>query len=255
MQQLQQKKPLQLSRIESVKDPEVNRALFTLYGNLIRPLSAIEETMDRIKGTKETIASTEGDVTYPLSDAITCGIAMFPKSFPAVFVCLFILAHFIPAVDDLGILGALIFSAIAAAVGGSALLYMTGKSSTASKNRERREAHKRAVDRLSELEERLTGQIAQIQDVICFVPPKYRFSDALNYFVESYVNSRVDDLKEAVNAYDTFYFRSLTADMQRKLLEQEQENAARLDLISYNQLCTMQQLDRIRSDIWLSSIF
>lgn len=41
--------------------------------------------------------------------------------------------------------------------------------------------------------------------MICFVPPEYRFSDAMRYFVESYQNSRVDDLKEAVSYIVDFY--------------------------------------------------
>ena len=43
----------------------------------------------------------------------------------------------------------------------------------------------------------------QLIPLIMYVPPAYRTSDALFYFWESWQNSRIDNLKEAVLAYDT----------------------------------------------------
>ena len=45
--------------------------------------------------------------------------------------------------------------------------------------------------------------IDAIEPLICYCPPKYRSSDALRYFVDSYSNTRVNNLKEAVLEYDT----------------------------------------------------
>lgn len=243
-----------IPRIESVRDPAVNKALFTLYGNLIEPLDKIERTREKIAQAEETAADTQGEEKFSVSEFLSHAVSLFPKMFAIVFIIMFILSQFVEALD-MDILPALRLIAVIAAAASIVFTYVQDAGSLAARNKMRREAYESALHALAELESDLEWQIDQIRDVICFVPPSYRFSDALRYFVESYVNSRVDDLKEAVNAYDTYYFRSQTVQMQQQILEQERKNADALSRIEYAQLCMMEQLDGIRSDIWLSGGF
>lgn len=41
----------------------------------------------------------------------------------------------------------------------------------------------------------------EVKDKLMYVPKKYRYSEAISYFVDLYNSSRVDTLKEAVNTY------------------------------------------------------
>ena len=46
------------------------------------------------------------------------------------------------------------------------------------------------------------AKLKEIAPLIKYCPPAYRTSEALTYFVDSYINSRVSTLKEAVKEYD-----------------------------------------------------
>lgn len=259
------------SRIEAVTDPEVNKELFTLYYNLIGPLTNIEKTAAEISTANQTIAECSGTATYSLADTFANALLKIPKTFIIMTVSLIIfystvinwliedsgfrIPEMLDPVLDPGITEFLIFLAVLSTI----LCFYTEFTHTISavhaENKNRKKAYESALDSLSRLEPDLKQQIFQIRDVIRFVPAKYRSSDALKYFVESYSNSRVDNLKEAVNAYDTHLFRSLTEDVQQQILGQLEQNNKLLQDISYQQLVSMQQLEAIQGDIWLSSIF
>ncbi|MCM1259251.1 MAG: hypothetical protein NC307_15600 [Roseburia sp.] len=251
MQEIQQQQGSGLARIESVQDPEVNRALFTIYSNLIEPVAQIERTHSEILDTQQVIAENEGKIRFSVSDAVRRTIRKWPLMAVVVFVILYILSC-LEAVADMTVSMGLINAAVGAMILSAAWAFGTEAVSTASRERKRKEIYDYAVDALPKLEDSLQRQVSQIREVILFVPPKYRFSEALRYFVESYSNSRIDNLKEAVNSFDTYYFRSQSLQMQREILEIQQENSLLLQAIAYNQLCMMGQLDGIQRDIWLS---
>lgn len=271
MQQIQAKRQTFLSRVETVTDPEVNKALFTLYHNLVGPLTNIEKTAAEISAANQTIAECSGTVTYSLSDTAANALKKIPKTFIIMTVSLslfystainwliedsgFKMPEILEPVLDPGITEALVCIAVLSVI----LCFFTEFTHTSAavhaENKCRKEAYGRALDSLSRLEPDLKQQILKIKDVIQFVPAKYRCSDALKYFVESYSNSRVDNLKEAVNAYDTYHFRSLAVNAQQQILEQLKQNAELLQDISYQQLVSTQQLEFIQRDIWLSSTF
>lgn len=243
-----------IPRIEPVKDPAVNKALFTLYGNLIEPMAGIEKTREEIMRAEEMAAGAKGEETLSMSDVFSHAVSLFPKMYVFVFVVIVILSQFIDALN-IRISQALCLVAVITVLLSPVMAYIKVAGSVAARNKSRRKRYDEALCALAELEPNLEQQIERIRDVICFVPPSYRFSDALRYFVESYANSRVDDLKEAVNAYDTHYFRSQTMQMQQEILRQERQNADALSRIAYSQLCIMEQLAGIRGDIWLSGGF
>jgi len=251
MQEIQQQQGGGLARIESVQDPEVNRALFTIYSNLIEPVAQIERTHDEIIDTQRIIAGNERKIKLSASEVIRHAMRMFPLMVVVVFVVLFILASN-GVVADMTISMGFINTAVGAVIVSVAWAFGTEAVSTASCERKRKEIYGRAVDALPKLEDSLQWQVSQIREVIMFVPPKYRFSEALRYFVESYSNSRIDNLKEAVNSFDTYYFRQQTVQLQREIKEMQRRNSELLQAIAYNQLCMMGQLSGIQRDIWLS---
>ena len=248
MDSLQTRSAGRLSRVEAVTDPEVNRTLFEMYNNLINPMANIEKTLDEISETKSTLIANEGDLFISLSDIISHAGHLFPKMFLLVFIVIFTLAHFIESLD-MDILPALAVIAAIAAVLSFVWRYIQDNHSIAAQNKRRKDICNKMTDKLCNLNDSLEDQINRIGNLLQFVPTKYRSSNALSYFVESYQNSRVDNLKEAVNAYDTYYFRKQTVQIQEQILEQEQRNAQVLARIEYNQLCMMDQLDGIRNDI------
>jgi hypothetical protein len=85
--------------------------------------------------------------------------------------------------------------------------------------------------------------ILKIKDYICYVPPAYRTSDALSYFVNSYENTRVGSLKEAVNAYDVY----LNNNEMKMLVHQA---CSELRTIQTLQLQTNEQLQNINASVW-----
>lgn len=252
MQELQQQQGGGLARIEPVQDPEVNRALFTMYNNLIEPLAQIERTHSEIIEAEKTIGRTAQIISFSISDALIHAMKLFPKLAVVIFIVLFAMVKLIEALEDLKTITAFKIIAVVALAVSLIWAFCAEAVSSASRERNRKAIHDRAVDALAKLEDSLKRQVGQISEVIMFVPPKYRFSEALRYFVESYSNSRIDNLKEAVNAFDTYYFRSQTVQMQREMLEKQQENNELMQEIAYNQLCMMGQLGSIQRDIWLS---
>ena len=100
---------------------------------------------------------------------------------------------------------------------------------------------------ITSLQQQIQTTINNIKHAIVFVPPAYRTSDALSYFVKAYHNSRVDNLKEAVNAYEMH----LEAEHTRSLLHQQIEA---LTNIQFQNAIMIDQLDSLRSDVWFSNV-
>lgn len=241
-----------LARIEPVQDPEVNRALFTMYSNLIEPLAQIERTHGEIIETEETIARTEHGTKISMSAVLEKAIKPSIILAIVLFVIQFIMASCIEAFGDLRTVTALIISTVGGLILSLIGAYCVEASHHSAREKRRKKIHEEAVETLVKLEDSLKWQVGRIREVIMFVPPKYRFSEALRYFVESYSNSRVDNLKEAVNAFDTYYFRSQSLQTQNAILQKLDENNELLGMVAYNQLCMMGQLNGIQRDIWLS---
>lgn len=267
MQEIQPKQWTSISRVESVDDSNVNRALFTLYKNLVEPLANIENMIAAISTARKTQEECGTVITYSRPQTAARALRKTPRNFIILTIFMIIIYGTIgnwiienyntpkildpildPPMPEIFVIFAIISLVITLAVE-----FLVISSDVADQNKSRKEAYDKATDIIAQLEPDLKQQMLNIKDAIQFVPPQYRFSEALHYFVDSYINSRVDNLKEAVNAYETHYFRCQTLEIQQQLKEQERKNGELLADIYYQQLVTLQQLDSIRSDIWLSS--
>lgn len=269
MQEIQPKQRTSVPRFESVNDPDVNRALFTLYNNLIEPLTDIENMVAAITSARKTQEKCGTVITYSRSQTAIKALRKSPLVF--IFLTVFMIIFYGTVInwilenyDTPKILDPildppmpeifLVFAIISIIISFVVVFFWTA-SDVAVRNRDRREAYNKATDTISRLEPELKQQVFHIKDAIQFVPPKYRSSASLSYFVEAYSNSQVDNLKEAVNAYETYYFRRQTVEIQQQMLEQVRKNGVLLEGIYFQQLVTMQQLENIQRDIWLSSTF
>ena len=114
----------------------------------------------------------------------------------------------------------------------------------------RKIVNKRAIHKLENNISDATGDrkeiILKIKDYICYVPPAYRTSDAIRYFVNSYENTRVGNLKEAVNAYDVY----LNNNEMKAMINHA---CSELRNIQTLQLMTMDQLANINASVWAAN--
>ncbi len=91
----------------------------------------------------------------------------------------------------------------------------------------------------------LAVKVPALRDVSTLIPPQYRYSDALSFFVEAYSNSKVDNLKEAVNLFDTHSYRKQMLQYQEKIVRE-------LEDVNFNLSMIADKLDSIDTSIWLS---
>ena len=74
---------------------------------------------------------------------------------------------------------------------------------------------KSAKNALVELNQHIPIMIEQLSEPLSFVPPDYRYSEAIEYFYKSFCNHKAETLKEAVILYDNY--------MHQKKMESAQE--------------------------------
>ena len=239
------------TRIESSADPAVNKRLFQIYEVLIPPVRNIEKAVNDIESHKERIKQLENHNFVPKFLDIAIKVVLF-------FVALFVLhpvtdtivywisdmfEGFLGIITELvGLLLSLLVFIIIAFIVSELIHNMLNKALSPQKqpeiNKEKQE--------VAALQQQIQSTVNNIKHAIAFVPPAYRTSDALSFFVRAYHNSRVDNLKEAVNAYEMH----MEAEQTRALLK-EQINI--LQDIQFQNAIMLDELDSLRSDIWLSN--
>lgn len=239
------------TRIESSADPAVNRRLFQIYEVLIPPVRDIENAVKSIESHKERIKQLENHnfvpkfldiaikvvfflaalfVLHPLTDTIVYWISDMFDGFLGIFT------------ELLGLLLSLIIFVIIAFIAGELIHNMINKALSPQKQPEINKEKQEIVA----IQQQIQGTVNNIKHAIAFVPPAYRTSDALSFFVRSYHNSRVDNLKEAVNAFEMH----MEAEHTRSLLK---EQIKVLQDIQFQNAIMLDELDSLRSDIWLSN--
>lgn len=237
----------QIVRIDSVDDPKQNRELFNLYKKLVKPMEALEGLMlvrdrdemallnipDHFKVYGPTVGLT---IFYLVADFLVFVFTMInPKGHDAM-------ASFVEG-RELTTLQAWLIVFAPAIV----LTLVTMLLRTIIKNISNKKKYKYYTEEKNEAERKIGICLQHLTPALQYVPPKYRFSEALEYMADSYANSRVDNLKEAVNLYDTYEFRN-------EMKEGMQLALQRLQNIEYLQEATLNRLSAISADIWLSNM-
>ena len=185
--------------IENSEDINTTKQLFGIFKSLIAPVREIEQLEEEKESlnsrftycqpektvTGNMIAKTIGYCALFLGIGfIIIIITMLSRRFDVVSIFILCLGLLLPI--PLGII-----------VG-----YVLPKKANVETEQQKVNSLKEATERMPQLEEREKQLITMIAPYITFCPPSYRTSDALTYFVDSYVNSRVSTLKEAVREYD-----------------------------------------------------
>lgn len=250
-------------RVEPVDDPKLNSILFSLYKQLINPMCAIEGREEEILIKQAKIQEINGVIYNFFKRLLKLSIPFGIMSF--VFWAFFEDAPpFNTFVDSFAEFSENIFIGLSNIgipeficlivyflifFGGIYLLpipipvmilflrnYVL-KKKISKINRE-----------IKEIENDIEERIALISDVLSFVPPAYRYSEAVTYFVDSYANSRVSNLKEAVNGFDSYKHRQNVENSFNKIQKL-------LTSIAYNQLVQIEQLERINKKIWRTGVW
>lgn len=248
-----------LNRIEPVDDKEVNRALFSMYDSLIEPVKNIEADIDRINQNRNRIENINIRSHHSIIKFIIVYIIIFAlmTAYITVIETGYEKAHdystrlqekYRTWNDYYEVVNPSLYEFTH---GLDAVMYPAYVSVAVVivwyvlERKKDKEKIKVIEDSNKDIESVIARKVRAIEKEISFVPPKYRHSHALEYFVESYENSRINNLLEAVNAYDTFEHRK---NVEGALLA----ICNILQQIAYNQAVEIEQLKGIRRDIWAS---
>lgn len=195
-------------RVESVTDRATNNLLFSMYKDLIEPVEEIERFTVAINHLEESRRGLEASVrvkkwpayTVIVFYCILCMIVSFVLSHIKVFSDLIV-----KTAVGLNIQDAALYLGITLVIPVIIILIVEPLSI----NRVKKSRNKKNKSRIPEVDASLAELVKErndktrtIMDRICYVPPKYRTSRALTSFVTDYGNSKVDNLKEAIDSYD-----------------------------------------------------
>lgn len=221
-------------RIETVNDPRINKALFSLYEQLIEPLKQIEVKISRVNDLQKAIDNNEYYAKHTFSHMMC-----FTKHFFVPLMILNIVIIGMMGKSDNELLGA-IYSPLVyfwdhylyehndldyvlliyLLVVRPALTAIIPKWLTEVViNKKHTTQNKKYQIEIDELMPTINRDVDDISKAVCFVPSNYRYSQALSFFVDAYANSKIDNLKEAVNLYDTNKYRQCMLDYQKRTVE------------------------------------
>lgn len=249
------------TRIEAVDDPKINKALFSIYEKLIEPFKKIEAKVARINNLQGAIEENKEYTKCSFSRILYFSKYIF---IPTLIVNII----FVASLDDDATIGkflplyrlfdymidnhdsmfiellllpyAYVLHPIFVSLIITAIIVIIVNIIHMIQNKK----YQQEIDELIPI---INQETDSISEVACFIPPSYRYSQALDFFVDAYANSKIDNLKEAVNLYDTNEYRQNMLDYQAEMVEWTKT-------IAFAELEQAEQLKNIRNDIWLSEI-
>ena len=254
------------NRIESVEDRETNDRLFTLYGKLVEPLSIIEQKLalidqkQEVYGLRAEYEPLGGKlVTFLfyiawfaiivfINDKLQINILHLPQnstnmSGPEAIKWLLVI-FFTPYV--LARITKIVISIIRMII--EAL--------------EIKELQNHTTKEIEGIKQEISQMITKLTPYLVFVPPAYRNSASMHFFYDSYLNTRVSNLAQAITACDAEIrarrienkiqtgFDSLRAD----IADFRNEVGQRLSSIEYNQGTIITELANVNASVWAANI-
>lgn len=100
--------------------------------------------------------------------------------------------------------------------------------------------------KMEELKRYVNELCTQYEKYIQFVPPSYRYSHALHHFVNSYVNGKVENTKEAMISYDEYMHRLKMETTHKQMINQ-------LEIIQNQQAIILKQQGYIQNQLDVDS--
>ncbi|SHI62379.1 zinc-ribbon domain-containing protein [Butyrivibrio fibrisolvens DSM 3071] len=236
------------NRVESVDNLSLNDCLFTLYNKLISPVKKIEQLTLAIENRQYLIEAEkeyEGEKPSFSEYIVRFFIANFVVAFGGGLIYAIIVTNSsnqeaVDSVAKLLILPAIFFLTIVP------LKNKYRKSSRETKLRYLNHEIPMLENEIKNYEKQRNEIVLAIKDYICYCPPAYRSSSALSYFVDSYSNTRVNNLQEAVRAFDE-YQRS------QNMMNAMKSVCSLLEEIKIQQVRTNEQLASLQASVWAAN--
>jgi len=242
-------------RIESVEDPQLNRALFTLYERLVQPFREVEGLQAEIENKKSNIEKNKLEIKGFLSRfwfalkilailfIVLKFVVFLVACYPLKDTVLFTIAEKYYCITDeiFGYHSDLWFFILIPLI----LAVITSLVPNLLINKKLKNLNAKLQEEIVVLECQLSEKVDALRDVACFVPMDYRNSYALEFFVNAFANSKIDNLKEAVNLSDTQAYRN-------SMLQSQKQMCNMLSQIAFNQLTISSQLDSLKRSVWFS---
>ena len=113
---------------------------------------------------------------------------------------------------------------------------------------------KSAKLQFEQIEEQIQNRIQSVTEHLQFIPPSYRHSDAMKYFSRAYLDGKVDNLKEAMESYDTYLHRLNMERSQKMIVQQQNIMLHKQDQIVMNQIKLSRQVSLDTSLVLLSNL-
>ncbi len=250
------------TRIEAVNDPKVNKILFSLYEKMVEPYRRIEAKISRVNDLQEAIDDNKDYTKCSFSRVIYFSKYLFipliianliivfsnsqndefiTKYFPLSDFFEFVLDKFDSLfLEILSVAYVMVLHPIFVAMIFIGIIVIIVNIIHMIENKK----NQKEIDELTPV---INKEIYDLSEVSCYIPPDYRYSKALDFFVNAYSNSKVDNLKEAVNLFDTNEYRENMLYYQQKLCELQEE-------ILYVELEQLNQLNSLSRDVWFSEV-
>lgn len=247
------------TRIEAVNDPKVNKILFSLYEKMVEPYRRIEAKISRVNDLQMEIDENNESI----KNSICSFFYIFFRSIIPVLILNFIfimVIGFIFGNDTSDKIFHIIYPFYSLVITNETFLtvycYLANPIIFAAVcvglfiiimnlvYNHQNEKNQKEIDELTPV---INKEIYDLSEVSCYIPPDYRYSKALDFFVNAYSNSKVDNLKEAVNLFDTNEYRENMLYYQQKLCELQEE-------ILYVELEQLNQLNSLSRDVWFSEV-
>ncbi|MGN0316992.1 MAG: zinc-ribbon domain-containing protein [Lachnospira sp.] len=237
------------SRVESTEDKELNDKLFTLYNKLIEPLVVMENKMDLIQNAQEDLSqktilripfkvgyfslfilnliwSTLADETGNLYDILIVRpfygrISSLINEFWGIMVLFFVVPFLILLIINI-------------------ILRLLQPLIDKRRYQRDKEIIKSCTDIVGRIE-------AVIEPYVAFIPPEFRYSEAVSFFCKSYNNSIVDNLKEAVNEYVKYKHHNEILDT---ISQSARMVVSQLQHIKQQNDTMITQMEKINASIW-----
>lgn len=103
-------------------------------------------------------------------------------------------------------------------------------------------------------EQQIEKMLEQLTEPLTYVPPSYRYSEAIEYFYNSFCNKRADELKEAVNLYDTYVHRRSLEESQQVMIQNQVEMLKKIDYQTVQLKKMNSKLKDIEHAIWWDAV-
>lgn len=248
-----------VNQVHPNNDPRATKLLFSIYKQLANPLKNIEAMQEKLDADLSSIMDDKEDITKSSCISYFFAFLLNPgwKILIAIEVLLLIfvivfsgkggfIGEIATVLDHNYLLMYVITPLIILSIISLAFVLINLKLT--------KDDLKKCETEATEINEQLTVRVEEISEIMTLIPPKYRYSVAVEKFAEYYENHRAMTLQQAVNLFETEKYRE-------QMLQQQAEIVNKLENIEFMQAMQVEELNRLdrklsslRRDVWGSKL-